>query len=154
MSLQEKTKAQKTAYVKYWTLKEKLSIDKNGLLLFEGKKVLKKGKIKKCVKKTFSKSKSVGYQKIRTRALDGHAGLSRKNILTVTLNDEKFKKFTVKFTKKTASRPVAATEVNYLYICNPIFVFISSSLAEETFVKETFARSKNPLGFWINVCEL
>ena len=65
---QERTKAQKTAYIKYWRLKEKLSIDKNGLLLFEGKKVLKKGEIKKCVKKTFSKSKSVEYKKIRTRA--------------------------------------------------------------------------------------
>ena len=66
MSPQERTKAQKTAYVKYWRLKEKLSIDKNGLLLFEGKKVLKNGEVKKCVKKTFSKSKSVGYKKIRT----------------------------------------------------------------------------------------
>ena len=40
MSPQEITKAQKTAYVKRWRLKEKLSIDKNGLLLFEGKKIL------------------------------------------------------------------------------------------------------------------
>ena len=101
------------------------------------------------MKKTFSKSKSVGYKKIRTRALDGYAGLSRKNILTVTLNDAEFKKFTVKFTNKTASRPVTAIEVNYLYIYNPIFIFISSTLTEETFVTETFARSKNPLGFLV-----
>ena len=46
MSLQERTKAQKTAYVKYRRLKEKLSIDKNRLLLFDGKKVLKKYEIK------------------------------------------------------------------------------------------------------------
>ena len=100
------------------------------------------------MKKTFSKSKSVGYKKIRTRALDGYAGLSRKNILTVTLNDAEFKKFTVKFTNKAASRPVTAIEANYLYIYNPIFIFISSTLTEETFVTETFARSKNSLGFW------
>ena len=49
MSLQERTKAQKTAYLKYCRLEEKLSIDKNGLLLFEGKKVLKKEEIKKSV---------------------------------------------------------------------------------------------------------
>ena len=42
MSLQERTKTQKTAYVKYWRLNEKLSIDKN-----EGKKVLKKGEMKR-----------------------------------------------------------------------------------------------------------
>ena len=46
MSLQERTKAQKTAYVKCRRLKEKLPIDKNILLLFEGKKVLKKWEIK------------------------------------------------------------------------------------------------------------
>ena len=46
MSPQERTKAQKPAYVEYWRLKDKLSIDKNGLLLFEGNKVLKKGEIK------------------------------------------------------------------------------------------------------------
>ena len=50
ISLQERTKAQKTGYVKYSRLKEKLSNDKNGLLLFEGKKVLKKGATKKCVR--------------------------------------------------------------------------------------------------------
>ena len=47
ISPQERTKAQKTAYVRYWRLKEKLSINKNGLLLFEGKTVLEKGEIKK-----------------------------------------------------------------------------------------------------------
>ena len=150
MPLQERTKAQKTAYVKYWRLKVKLSIDENGLLLFEGKKVLKNGEIKKCVKKTFSKSKSVGYKKIRTQALDGYAGLRRNNILTVTLNDAEFKKFT----NKAAPRQVTATEVSYHYIYTPIFIFILSSLTEETFVTETFARSKNPRDSWINFCEL
>ena len=153
MPPQERTKAQKKE-LKYWRLKEKLSIDKNGLLLFEGKKVLKKGEIKKCVKKTFSKSKSVGYKKIRTRALDGYAGLSRNNILTVTSNDAEFKKFTMKFTNKTAPRPVTATEVSYHYIYTPIFILITSSLTEETFVTETFERSKNPPDSWINFCEL
>ena len=89
MPLQERTKTQKTAYVKYWRLNEKLSIDKN-----EGKKVLKKGEIKRWVKNTFSKSKSVGYKKIR---MDGYAGQSCNKILTVTSNDAEFKKFMVKF---------------------------------------------------------
>ena len=55
MPTQERIKAQKTAYVKYCRLKEKLSIDKNGLLLFEGKKVLKKGEIKVREKDLFNK---------------------------------------------------------------------------------------------------
>ena len=136
MSPQERTKAQKTSYAKYWRLKEKLSIGKNGLLLFEGKKVLKKGETKKkCGKKTFSKSKSVGYKKIRTQELDGYAGLRRNNILTVTSTDAKFKKFTLKFINKALPRPVTTAELSYHYIYIPIFILISSSLTEKTFVK-------------------
>ena len=48
--------------VKYWRVKGKLSKGK----LFEGKNVFKKREIKKCMKKTFSKSNSVGYKKMRT----------------------------------------------------------------------------------------
>ena len=105
---------------------------------------MKKGEIKKCVKKTISKSKSVGYKKIRTRALDGYAWLTRNNILAVTSNDAEFKKFTVKFTSKAVPRPVTATELSYHNIYTPIFILISSSLTKETFVTETFARSKKP----------
>ena len=152
MSPQERTKAQKTAYVKYWRLKEKLPIDKNGLLLFEG--VLKKGEIKKCVKKTFSKSKSAGYKKIWTRALGGYAELSRNIILTVTSNNAEFKKFTVKFANKAVPRLLIATEASCHYLYSLIFILISSSLTEKTFVVETFGRSKNPRDSWINFCEL
>ena len=95
----------------------------------------------------------VGHKKIRTRALHGYAGLSR-NILTVTSNDAEFKKFTVKFTNKAAPRPVTATEVSYHYIYTPIFILITSSLTEETFVTEMFEKSKNPPDSWINFCEL
>ena len=115
---------------------------------------MKKGEIKKCVKKTFSKDNSVEYKKIRTRPLARFAGPSCNSILTVTLNDAEFKKFTVKFTNKAAPRSVRATEVSYHYIYTTIFILISSSLTEETFVTETSARSKNLCDSWINFCEL
>ena len=103
---------------------------------------MKRGGIKKSVKKTFSKSKSLGYKKIRSRALDGYAGLSRNNILMVTLNDAAFRNFMIKFTNKAAPRPVTTTVISYHYKYTPFFILISSSLTEETFVTETFARSK------------
>ena len=46
LCLHKKELKRKKLFVKDWRLKEKLSIDKNGLLLFEGKKVLEKGEIK------------------------------------------------------------------------------------------------------------
>lgn len=119
----DRTKEQRSAYVKYWRLKEKLSLGAHGLLLLEGKRVLKKDEVKQCVSKTFKKSKSVGYKKLRTRALDGYAGISRSNILRVTSNDAEFKRFTVKFRNKAIPRPVTANEVR-LFV-SPSFTFVS-----------------------------
>ena len=112
--VQERTKAEKSAYMKFWRIREKLSLDKNGKLLYEGKRVLKKTEVKNCVSKTFNKSKCVDYKKLRTRALDGYAGISRGNILKVTTNDAEFKKFNVKFTNKAIPKPVTAKGVRLL----------------------------------------
>jgi len=109
-----RTKEQRSGYVKYWRLKDRLSVDENGLLLYEGRRILKKGEIKKCVAKTFRKSKTAGYKKLRSRALDGYAGISRGNILKITKNDPNFRRFTVKFTNKPLLKPVIAKEVRYL----------------------------------------
>ena len=46
------------------TFKRK-SLNSHGLLLFNGKLVVKKDDLKQCVKKTFQKSKSGGYKKLR-----------------------------------------------------------------------------------------
>ena len=110
----ERTREQKSAYIKYWRHKDKLTLDENGRLLYEGHVVLKEKDVKKCVAKAFHLSKSAGYKKIRTRALDGYAGLSRRNILQVTGNDPKYKKFTVKFTNKATPKPIVAKGVGQI----------------------------------------
>ena len=74
---------------------------------------MKKGEVKKCIAKTFRRSKSAGYKKIRSRTLDGYAGLSRGSMLKVTKNDPDFKRFKFKFTNKLLLRPVIAREVKY-----------------------------------------
>ena len=43
----ETRKQKRSAYVKYWRLKSNLSVDEDGLLLYQGRKVLKKNEIKK-----------------------------------------------------------------------------------------------------------
>lgn len=80
--------------------RRKQSLDRHGLLLFEGTRILKKYETKQCVSKNFKKSKSVDYKKLWKRALDGYAGKSRRNILKVSLNDAEFKGFKVSSLKK------------------------------------------------------
>ena len=44
--------------------RRKQSLDRHGLLLFEGTRILKKYETKQCVSKNFKKSKSVDYKKL------------------------------------------------------------------------------------------
>ena len=111
----DRTKEQ-SEYVKYFRSKKKLSLDKRGLILFEGKRVLKKDEIKQCVLKTFKKTKYLGYKELRMRALDGYAGISHTNILKVTSNDVDFKGITV----KAKPRPATTKEVCYFCCFQPI----------------------------------
>ena len=75
-----RTRKPKSGYMKYWRLKERLSLYKDELLLFERKRVLKKDEIRQCAAKTFKEIVSVGYKKSRLRAIDGYARISQTNI--------------------------------------------------------------------------
>ena len=74
-----------------------------------------KGELKSFVDKTFKSSKSGRYKKLRTRAADSYAGLSKREILKVTNNNTKYKRLTARFTNKAAQKPVIASEVNSAY---------------------------------------
>ena len=102
--------------------RRKQSLDRHGLLLFEGTRILKKYETKQCVSKNFKKSKSVDYKKLLKRALDGYAGISRRNILKVSLNDAEFKGFKVSSLNKGIPRPVTAKEARYFCYLQP-FLF-------------------------------
>ena len=106
-----RTRVQKSAIVKYWRLKEELSLDTNGALLHQGKRVLRKNEINEIVSKTFRSSKSGGYKKLRARAADGYAGISNRNVLKVTSTDFKYKQFNAKFKNKAVIKPIIAKKV-------------------------------------------
>ena len=80
---------------------------------------MKKVQLKSLADKTFKKSKSYGYKNPKTRATDRYAGLSNKEILKLSNNNIKYKKFKARFTNKTVPKPVLASEVDsaYSYIC-------------------------------------
>ena len=69
--------------------------------------------------------KSGGYKKLRTRIADGYFGLSNREMLKVTNNNIKYKKFT-RFTDKVAPKPGIASKVNSAY-CN---IYISTPFSQ------------------------
>ena len=106
------TKVHKNAYVKYWGLKSDLTLDNNGLLLLNGKRVWKKKELTSVVVKVFRKNKSGGNKKLRTRAVNSYIGLNDRDILRITKNNVKYKPFTARFTNKALPKLVMACEVN------------------------------------------
>ena len=74
-------------------------------------KIIKKSDVKRIVTKTFIKNKSGGCRKIRVKAADGYSGLSKRNVLKITENDLKFKRFNSWFTNKAVHKPVHARKV-------------------------------------------
>lgn len=74
--------------------------------------MVKKTDVKRIVSKTFKESKSGGYKKIRTRAADGYAGLSNREILKITKNNVKFRQFSIKFCNKAKPRPVRVKNIH------------------------------------------
>ena len=67
-----------------------MSLDKHGLLLFEGKWVSKKDEVKQCFLKLLKKSNSVDYMKLWKRVLDVLARSSHRGIFNVAWNDVEY----------------------------------------------------------------
>ena len=80
-------------------------------MLYEKIKIVKKSDVKRIVTKTFIKTKYGGCRKIRARAADGYSRLSKGNILKVTENVLKFRRFSAQFMNKAVHKPIRARKV-------------------------------------------
>ena len=64
-------------HVQFWRFQKGLSLDLEGNLLYEKKKIVKKSDVKSIVTKTFIKYKSAGCPKITARVAHGYSGLNK-----------------------------------------------------------------------------
>ena len=80
-------------------------------LLYEKQKIVKKSDVKRTVTKTFIKNKSGGCRKIWAKAADDYSELGKRNVLKVTENDLKFRRFKARFTNKAVHKPICARKV-------------------------------------------
>ena len=71
-----RTRLQKSAYVKFWRSRKGLSIDLEDNLLYAKKKNVKKSDVKSMVTKTFIKNKSRRCRKNRARVADVYSRLT------------------------------------------------------------------------------
>ena len=73
--------------------------------------MLKKSDVRRIVSKTFDDTKDAGVKKICLRAVHSFFGLSERNILGITNNEAKYRKFNAKFMNKAVPRPGTAEMV-------------------------------------------
>ena len=73
--------------------------------------MLKKSDFRRIVSETFDHTKAAGVKKIILIAAHSFSGLSERNILGITNNEAKYRKFNAKFMNKAAPRPVRAENV-------------------------------------------
>ena len=109
----ERTREQKNAVVRYWRQRNRFHLGPQATptLYFDGRKVVRKTSIASLVAKTFDEAKSGGCKKLKNRAAASFAGLSERNILSVTNNEAKYRIHSVKFTNKATPRPVTASTI-------------------------------------------
>ena len=114
--VKDRSRLQKSAIIKFWRAQGRFTVDEDtrSILYYEGRKVAKKDEVRKIVARSFHESKSCGYKKLRSRAADGFAGISGRNILKVTSNDILYKQFTVKFTNKARPQPIIARRIHQI----------------------------------------
>ena len=72
---------------------------------------MKRTDASKIVEKAFHKCKSAGYKKLHQRTADGYVGLSKRDVLKCIKNNDKLKRFNIKFTNKAKPRPVAVKRI-------------------------------------------
>lgn len=87
--VKERTHLQRNAIVKFWRAKGKFTLH-GSTLVYNGKKVVRKCDVNDIVSRNFENDKAGDYKKIKARAADSFVGLSRRNILNITLNDPTF----------------------------------------------------------------
>ena len=73
--------------------------------------MIRRSDVSSIVNKTFHECKSAGARKLRIRAADSYAGLTERQILKITNNKFKYRKYNAKFTNKAIPRPVRAKEI-------------------------------------------
>ena len=105
------------------SLKERLSLYKHELLLFERKRILKKDDIRQGAAKTFKKIMSVGYKKFRMRAIDGYARISQTNIFKCYIEWDQVLKTNGQLYKKSHTKAKNSKGDTLCFSCLHLFLF-------------------------------
>ena len=105
--VKSRTNKQKSAVVRFWRNREKLSL-KGGMLCFNGKRVVKREKLHDVVKRMYKSSKGSGVRKIYHKLKNSYSGVVERDVHEVLAKSTVHQRLNVRFENKARLRPVRA----------------------------------------------
>ena len=108
--VKSRTNKQKSAVVRFWRNREKLSL-KGGMLCFNGKRVVKREKLHDVVKRMYKSSKGSGVRKIYHKLKNSYSGVVERDVHEVLAKSTVHQRLNVRFENKARLRPVRARTV-------------------------------------------
>lgn len=119
----ERTRAQKSAYIRFWRNREHFSVRTvNGkkVLCYRDKEVLKLCEFDEVVESEFLYCKGVGSRKLKQRLLNRYEGVSEPRVQRILSKSNINQMVNAKFGNKAISRPVRTTGVQ---VINDLFLY-------------------------------
>ena len=107
--VKSRTIQQKSALVRFWRNREKLSL-RRGILCYDGKSVAKKEAVSD-VKKMYKSSKGSGVRKIYHKLKNSYSGVAERDVQKVLAKSSVHQRLNVRFENKARLRPVRAKTV-------------------------------------------
>ncbi|XP_038044857.1 uncharacterized protein LOC119719458 [Patiria miniata] len=111
--VRDRTKAERTALVRFWRNREKFSLAEDGhTLLFDGKRVVKECDLESIVKQGVAATGGGGARKLNIKLRSVYTGLSRTNVQKYIGKSNKYRPLKARLHDRATFRPITAKEVH------------------------------------------
>ena len=97
--VKSRTIQQKSALVRFWRNREKLSL-RRGILCYDGKSVAKKEGVSDVVKKMYKSSKGSGVRKIYHKLKNSYSGVAERDVQKVLAKSSVHQRLNIRFENK------------------------------------------------------
>ena len=109
VEVSQRSRAQRSALVRYWRNRDWLSVS-NGVLYLGGKRVMKKSELSANVKDCMDATKGSGARKIRHRLAATFCGISENQVTNVLEKSATYQKVKARFVNRAVLQPIRASD--------------------------------------------
>ena len=112
--VKDRTKAQRSAVVRYWRAKGQISIHKDDgkeCLCIKGRRMVRKSEMSEIIAEEVKRTKGSGARKLINNLKHSYVGLGRKKVQDILNCDKQHHRKNAKFSNKATLKPIRARDV-------------------------------------------